>query len=71
MFLPILAFLFGTALVGGAAMLLMPRRQARIDQRLEELMAPRDAEEQKPRMQSLIIALPKRAASFGAKSRTR
>ena len=54
MFLPILAFLFGTALVGGAAMLLMPRRQALIDQRLEELMAPRDSEEQKPRMQSLI-----------------
>jgi tight adherence protein C len=54
MFLPILAFLFGTALVGGAAMLLMPRRQALIDQRLEELMAPRDDEEQKPRMQSLI-----------------
>jgi tight adherence protein C len=54
MFLPILAFLFGTALVGGAAMLLMPRRQALIDQRLEELMAPRDSEEQKPRLQSLI-----------------
>ena len=54
MFLPILAFLFGTTLVGGAAMLLMPRRQALIDQRLEELMAPRDDEEQKPRMQSLI-----------------
>ncbi len=54
MFLPILAFLFGTALVGGAAMLLMPRRQALIDQRLEELMSPRDSEEQKPRMQSLI-----------------
>ena len=54
MFLPILAFLFGTALVGGAAMLLMPRRQALIDQRLEELIAPRDSEEQKPRLQALV-----------------
>jgi tight adherence protein C len=54
MFLPVLAFVFGTALVGGAALLLMPRRTAAIDRRLEELMAPQDAEPAKPRMQSLI-----------------
>jgi tight adherence protein C len=55
MFLPILAFVFGTALVGGAALLLMPRRQALIDRRLEELMGDRDgAEPSKPRLQSLV-----------------
>jgi tight adherence protein C len=54
MFLPVLAFVFGTALVGAAALLLMPRRQAAIDRRLEELMAPREEEPAKPRWQSLI-----------------
>jgi tight adherence protein C len=53
-FLPILAFVFGTALVGGAALLLMPRRQALIDRRLEELIARPDGEEVKPRFQSLV-----------------
>ena len=53
-FLPILAFVFGTALVGGAALLLMPRRQALIDRRLEELIARPDGEEPKPRFQSLV-----------------
>ena len=55
MMLPLLAFVFGTALVGGAALLLMPRRAAAIDRRLEELTAERDGEEPpKPRLQSLI-----------------
>ena len=54
MFLPLLAFVFGTALVGGAALLLMPKRQALIDRRLEELMARPDEEEDKPRFQSLV-----------------
>ena len=55
MFLPILAFVFGTALVGGVALLLMPRRQALIDRRLEELMAPADGDAPAAsRMQSLV-----------------
>jgi tight adherence protein C len=55
MMLPLLAFVFGTALVGGAALLLMPRRAAAIDRRLEELSAGRDEEvADKPRFQSLV-----------------
>jgi len=53
--LPFLAFVFGTALVGGAALLFMPRREEAIDRRLQELMSDReDAEPAKPRWQSLI-----------------
>ena len=52
--LPVLAFVFGTALVGGAALLLMPRRQALIDRRLEELIAPRDGEEPRRRFDGLV-----------------
>ncbi|HVH58182.1 MAG TPA: type II secretion system F family protein [Vicinamibacterales bacterium] len=53
--LPILAFVFGTALVGGAALLLMPRRAAAIDRRLEELTAIReDDQPAKPRFEKLI-----------------
>jgi tight adherence protein C len=51
--LPLLAFVFGSTLVGGAALLLMPRREAAIDRRLQELTA-RDFEPDKPRFQSLI-----------------
>ena len=55
MVLPFLAFVFGTALVGGAALLLMPRRAAAIDRRLEELTVGRQEEEPaKPRFQALI-----------------
>ena len=55
MMLPFLAFVFGTALVGGAALLLMPRRTAAIDRRLEELTIGRDTDTPaKPRLQSLI-----------------
>jgi tight adherence protein C len=54
--LPLLAFVFGTALVGGAALLLMPRRQEAIDRRLEELTAARQEEQgpAKPRFEMLI-----------------
>jgi tight adherence protein C len=53
-FLPVLAFIFGTALVGGAALLLMPRRTVAIDRRLQELtIAPQD-EPAKPRMQRMV-----------------
>ena len=41
MFLPLLAFVFGSLLVGGAALLLMPSRAMAIDRRLEELAAAR------------------------------
>jgi tight adherence protein C len=55
MMLPFLAFVFGTALVGGAALLLMPRRTAAIDRRLEELTVGRDeAEPARPRFQLLL-----------------
>ncbi|HVJ26747.1 MAG TPA: type II secretion system F family protein [Vicinamibacterales bacterium] len=53
--LPFLAFVFGTALVGGAALLFMPKREEAIDRRLQELMSDRDnAEPAKPRWQTLI-----------------
>jgi tight adherence protein C len=55
MMLPLLAFVFGTALVAGAALLLMPRRAAAIDRRLEELTAIRDDDApEKPRFQVFI-----------------
>jgi tight adherence protein C len=53
--LPFLAFVFGTALVAGAALLLMPRRAAAIDRRLEELAVDRhDAEPPKPRFEAIV-----------------
>jgi tight adherence protein C len=55
MVLPFLAFVFGSALVGGAALLLMPRGATAIDRRLEELTVGREPEEPaKPRFQALI-----------------
>ena len=55
MMLPFLAFVFGTALVGGAALLFMPRRAAAIDRRLEELTTSRTEDEPaKPRFQVLV-----------------
>lgn len=55
MMLPLLAFVFGTALVGGAALLLMPKRAAAIDRRLEELTAAhQDDEPEKPRFEAFI-----------------
>ena len=53
--LPFLAFVFGTALVGGAALLFMPKREEAIDRRLQELMSERDdVQPAKPRWQALI-----------------
>jgi tight adherence protein C len=57
MFLPLLAFVFGTLIITAAAMALMPRRASAIDKRLEELMVGSDRgeeQEAKPRFQSLI-----------------
>jgi len=57
--LPLLAFVFGMALVGAAAMMFMPARAGAIDRRVEELTLGRgDVEvEEKPRMQSLVAML--------------
>jgi tight adherence protein C len=53
--LPVLAFVFGTALIAGGALLLMPRRTAAIDRRIDELVSYRDTDApEKPRMQALV-----------------
>jgi tight adherence protein C len=55
MMLPLLAFVFGTALVVVAAYALMPARSAAIDRRLDELAFGREADvEEKPRFQSVV-----------------
>lgn len=56
--LPLLAFVFGSVLVTGAAMALMPRPAAAIDRRIEELAAGNEPDrEVKPRWQSLVAFL--------------
>ena len=56
--IPILAFMFGSALVAAAAYALMPSGADAIDRRLGELTIDRqDAAEERPRYQSLIGAL--------------
>ena len=55
MMIPLLAFLLGTVLVGGAAYAFMPRSAA-IDSRLQELTVGRE-EESKPRFQAFVGAL--------------
>ncbi len=59
MLLPLLAFVFGSALVGVAAFLLMPSRAVAIDQRLEELTTGRirDDEEQGSTIERLIAVM--------------
>jgi tight adherence protein C len=53
MLIPLLAFAFGSLLVGAAALKFMPSRAGAIDRRLEELTARVDDEQQKPRLQTL------------------
>jgi len=53
MFLPLLAFIFGSLIVGAAVFAFMPSKAAAIDRRLEELTLGRD-EEEKPRFQALV-----------------
>ena len=53
MLLPLLAFVFGTTLVGAIAFALTPTRAAAIESRIEELTMSR-VEEAKPRFQSLL-----------------
>ena len=53
--IPLLAFLFGTALVVAFGYAMAPSRAAAIDRRIEELTATSvEEEEKKPRLQSLI-----------------
>jgi tight adherence protein C len=53
--LPLLAFVFGTALVAAAAYAFLPARGAAIDRRVEELTFGREVEvEEKPKYQSAI-----------------
>jgi tight adherence protein C len=54
--IPLLAFVFGTALVGAIALALTPSRASAIESRIDELTLSRD-EDRKPRFQSLVGAL--------------
>jgi tight adherence protein C len=68
MFLPLLAFVFGSFLIYAAAMALMPSRATAIDRRLEELMSGAEPEERKkPRLDSLV-ALFKRVGEKAPRS---
>ncbi len=52
--LPLLAFVFGSLLIGAAAFALIPGRAAVIDRRIEELTTGRVTEDEvKPKLQSL------------------
>jgi tight adherence protein C len=56
--LPLLAFVFGTALVVAAAYAFMPSRSVAIDRRMDELTFGREADvEEKPRFERLIGSL--------------
>ncbi|HEX6973185.1 MAG TPA: type II secretion system F family protein [Vicinamibacterales bacterium] len=67
MLIPLLAFVFGMAVVAGAAVAIMPRRTAAIDRRLQELTLGHEIEEAKPKFQSLI-ALFKRVGEKAPRS---
>ncbi len=73
MMLPLLAFVFGTAIVAAAAYALLPSRAVAIDRRLEELAMGRETEEEKPRFQSFVATMkrlgekaPKSARELGS-----
>jgi tight adherence protein C len=56
--LPLLAFVFGSILVGGAAFALMPNRAVAIDRRLEELATGRvrdDEDDSRPTFDKLMV----------------
>lgn len=54
-FLPLMAFVFGSVIIGAVALVLLPNRAAVIDRRLEELASGRGGgEDAKPRFQRLI-----------------
>jgi tight adherence protein C len=59
MFLPLLAFVFGSAIVAAVALVMMPK-QSVIDRRLQELISDRGddiQEEKKPRLQNVVSFL--------------
>ena len=56
MLLPLLAFVFGTALVGAIAFALTPSRAAAIESRIDELTLSHE-DERRPRFQSVLGAL--------------
>ena len=59
MFLPLLAFVFGSAVVAAVALVMMPK-QSVIDRRLQELISDRGddiQEEKKPRLQNVVSFL--------------
>jgi tight adherence protein C len=66
--LPLLAFVFGTTLVGGLALLLLPRRAAAIEDRLEELITVRDIEEPGGSRVERLVGLFKRVGEKAPKS---
>ena len=69
MVLPLLAFVFGCALVGIAALVMMPK-QSVIDRRLQELISDRGddvQEEKKPKLQN-VVALLKRVGEKAPRS---
>ena len=53
MLIPLLAFAFGSLLVGAAAMKFMPSRAGAIDRRLDELTSRPEETDNQPRMQAL------------------
>jgi tight adherence protein C len=58
MFLPLLAFVFGTLIITAAAMAMMPRRASAIERRLEELtVGGVQQEEVRPRFERLVAML--------------
>ena len=57
MMLPLLAFVFGSALVAAAAYAFMPSRAVAIDRRLEELTQGRSDREEKPKFQAVVGVL--------------
>jgi tight adherence protein C len=55
LFLPLLAFVFGSFVIAAAALAFLPNRGAVIDRRLEELMSGAEPDEiKKPRLEALI-----------------
>ena len=68
MLLPLLAFLFGSLLVGAAALLLMPNEAVAIDRRLEELMPTPGAAVSEGRGLKALVSLFKRVGEKAPRS---
>jgi tight adherence protein C len=69
MMLPFLAFVFGSLVIGGAALMFAPGRAVAIDRRLEELTARRDDDTDSDRRRSeTLISLFKRIGEKAPKS---